>query len=155
MPSCRAKQQAGFTLIEIMIVVVIMAIIGGLGYPSYRSFIVESRRNDAQVALPGFVTSMVRFKSDNSTYVGADVSGSSKAPLTTVYPSQSPIESGDKYYDLTIEAAAGNSFTLRATPISGTTQEEDGYLEITSTGIKRWDIDNDGSIGSGENTWED
>ncbi len=151
----KLKPQQGFTLIEIMVTVVIASILLGIGYPSYRSYMVEGRRNDAQLALLGFATAMVRFKSDNNTYVGADVSGSSKAPLTTVYPSQVPIDSSTKYYDLTIDAVAANSYTLRATPINGMTQEDDGYMEITSTGIKRWDADDDGTIGSGENTWDD
>ncbi|MEH6626103.1 MAG: type IV pilin protein [Motiliproteus sp.] len=151
----KLKLQKGFTLIEVMVTVVIAGILLSVAYPSYQGYLMAGRRDNVQVALLGFATTMVRFKSDNNTYVGADVSGTSKAPLTTVYPSQTPIDSNTKYYDLTIEAAAAGSYTLRATPISGTTQDGDGYMEITSTGIKRWDKDNNGSIGSSETTWND
>ncbi|MCW8886107.1 MAG: prepilin-type N-terminal cleavage/methylation domain-containing protein [Motiliproteus sp.] len=147
------KSLGGFTLVEVMVAVAIATILLMVAYPSYQSQLVDGRRTDAQGALLAFATAMERFRSDNNTYVGADVLGSSKAPLTTVYPSQAPVDSNTKYYDLTIEAVAAGSYTLRATPITGTAQDGDGYLEITSTGIKRWDQDDDGSIGSGEASW--
>ncbi len=149
------SKQNGFTMVEVMVAVVIASILLVVAYPSYQSLVTDGRRADAQGALLGFVTAMERYRSDNNTYVGADVAGSSIAPLTTVYPSQAPVDESTKFYDLTIEAVAAGSYTLRATPISGTAQDGDGYLEITSTGIKRWDKDDDGVIGSGETTWED
>ncbi len=55
------------------------------------------------------------------------------------------------YYNLTIEAATGTTFTLRATPIN--VQAGDGYLELDHTGAQRWDADNNNTIISSENTW--
>ena len=45
------KQQQGFTLIEIMIVVTIIAILTAFAYPSYVQQVRKSKRVDATVAL--------------------------------------------------------------------------------------------------------
>ncbi|OMH34035.1 type IV pilin protein [Motiliproteus sp. MSK22-1] len=145
-PATKLRAQ-GFTLMELMVAMAIIAILSAIAYPSYTSMLVNNRRLEAQGALMGFVTAMERYRADNSTYVSAAVG--------TVYPAQAPIDSGDKFYDLSITSQAGSSYILRATPINNTSQEDDGYLEITSTGIKRWDKDNSGSTNSSENTWDD
>ena len=152
----QARPIAGFTLLELMIAVAIVAIVMTIAYPSYQRYLIESRRADAQNALLGFGTAMERYRSDNSSYAGAQSgTGFPNPPESTVYPSQTPIDSSDKFYNLTIEAADSNGYTVRATPISGTVQDGDGYLELTSTGFKRWDQDDDGFIGSGESDWND
>ncbi|WP_207063387.1 type IV pilin protein [Motiliproteus sp. SC1-56] len=146
--------QGGFSLLELMIALVIVGIIAAIGYPSYQAYLVDSRRTDAQGALLAFVTAMERYRTNHSTYLGAEADTSFPSPPDgSVYPSQSPVDSSKKYYDLSIQSADAGSYVLRATPISGTPQEGTGYLEITSTGIKRWDRDDNGVIGSGETSW--
>jgi type IV pilus assembly protein PilE len=44
-------RQRGFTLIELMIVVVVLAIITGIAYPSYSKYVMRTRRADGQAAL--------------------------------------------------------------------------------------------------------
>jgi len=61
----------GFTLIELMIVVAIVAILAAVALPSYNNSIDKSRRADAQSALLGFSQAMEQFFTANSTYVGA------------------------------------------------------------------------------------
>lgn len=150
------KTQQGFGLLELMITVAIIGIIVGIAYPSYRDHIVSSNRADVQGTLETMATAMERYRSDNSTYVGArTTAGAASAPNTTVFPSQAPIDSNDKTYNLIIQAEDTGSYTLRATPIAGGPQDGDGYLELTSTGIKRWDKDNSGGTSASENTWDD
>jgi type IV pilus assembly protein PilE len=54
-PSIKArqhfKQQAGFTLIELMITVVIIGIISAIAYPSYSNYVQKTRRNAAAACL--------------------------------------------------------------------------------------------------------
>ena len=149
-----SQQQAGFTLIEVMITVVIASILMAIAYPSYQQYLVDSRRTDAQNALLAFATTMERYRSDNNSYDNAHSgTGYPNPPKTTVFPSQTPIDSSDKFYNLTLQAADNNGYTLRATPISGTGQAGDGYQELTSLGIKRWDKNDNGTIDTGESTW--
>lgn len=149
------KGNAGFTLIELMIAVAIVGILTAIAYPSYTNFIIDARRTDAQESLLGLANAMERHKSENMTYAGAANGGAnSGAPAATTFPSQSPVDSADKLYNLTIVASDSLSYTVRATPINGTSQAGDGLMEMTSTGVRRWDQNNDGDTAdAGENSW--
>lgn len=154
----KADRDAGFSLIELMIAVAIVGILAAIAYPSYMGFIVDARRTDAQEALLGFANAMERFKTENMTYVGAGTTGTENAtgaPSATTFPTQAPLDGGDKYYNLTITAADSLAYTLRATPIAGTSQATDGLMELSSVGVRRWDRNNDGdATDAGENSWD-
>ncbi len=140
----------GFTLIELMVTVAVVAIVAAVAYPSYMSSVKKTRRADAQAVLMGFSQAMERHFTERNTYEGAATAGDTGTPA--IYPSQAPLDGGQKYYDLSIIAADSTAYTLRATPINR--QNGDGYLEISNTGLKSWDSNDDGSIDAGtENTW--
>ncbi|GAB5413059.1 MAG: type IV pilin protein [Congregibacter sp.] len=146
-------RQAGFTLIELMIVLVILGVLISIGLPSYQSSIVRSGRGDAQSTLLGFAQAMERHFNQNYTYEGAANGGNDiGAPDATVFPSQAPLD-GDAFYNLTITAADDTGFTIRATPVAGGRQDGDGFLQLDSLGRKGWDRDNDGTIAAAEFTW--
>ncbi|MGH1471406.1 MAG: type IV pilin protein [Cellvibrionaceae bacterium] len=149
------KKHTGFTLIELMIVVAIVAILAAVGIPSYQQYVTKTKRTDCQGVLVNFSLSMERFFAGNNTYDGAAVgSATTGIPLPTVFPSECPLDSGTKTYDLTIEAADASSYVLRATPKAASGQSNDGLLEYTSAGIKRWDRNNSGTIDAGEDKWK-
>ena len=146
------KSQSGFTLMELMAVVVIMGILMSIAMPSYQSFVTKSRRTDAQGALATFASAMERHHTNNNTYAGAG-SGGADTGSPGIFPSETSIEGGTKFYDLTIVSASASAFTLRATPKNG--QDGDGIIEINSLGVKSWDENDDGDVtDSGENDWE-
>lgn len=148
------RQQAGFTLIELMIVLVIVGILMAIGLPSYRNYVIRANRADAQSVLLGFAQAMERHFQQNYTFAGAaNGGGDTGAPDATVFPNQSPLD-GNAEYNLTITAATAAGFTVRATPIAGGGQDGDGILELNSLGRRGWDRDNDGTIGAAEFTWE-
>lgn len=62
------QQQRGFTLIELIIVVGIIGIIAGIGYPSYLDYVVKSRRSDGHLALMNAVQAMERCRSTQYSY---------------------------------------------------------------------------------------
>ena len=152
----KTKQETGFSLLELMIAVAIVGVISAVVYPSYRAYIIDARRVDAQQALLSFANAMERFKVENSTYEGAAIGGASTgAPSPTVFPSQAPIDGADAFYNLSIQASGTRNYTLRADPVNGSSQDGNGLMEILSTGVKRWDKNDDGDTSdTGENNWE-
>jgi len=144
----------GFTLIELMIVVSIVAILAAIALPSYQGYLVRATRSEAQSALLGFAQAMERFYNRNYSFDGAAAGGNTTgSPAADVYPSTAPID-GDPFYNLSIEAADATSYRLRATPIAGSRQAGDGFLELDSLGRRSWDRDDSGAIGASEFTWE-
>jgi len=65
-------KHAGFTLIELMVVIVIIAVLAGIGYPSYSDYIRRGKIAEAISALADTRAKMEQFFLDNRTYVGAD-----------------------------------------------------------------------------------
>lgn len=140
------KRNAGFTLIEVMIAVVVIAIITGVAVTNYRSSMQNSRRTTAQADLMSLAQFMERTHTEALTYMPGATPTAPTLPFTV-----SP-QSGTTYYNITLQAITGSSFTLRATPTG--TQTGNGILEIDSTGAKRWDKNNDGSFSTDEKTWK-
>ncbi|MDH5324196.1 MAG: general secretion pathway protein GspH [Gammaproteobacteria bacterium] len=125
----------------------------GIAIPQYTASIRQSNIRTLQPAMQAFAHGMERFHNENLTFVGtsAAVPG---APLPGIYPSQWP-QQGTAYFNLTVQAAAGSSYTIRATPIAGTPLATVGMMELDATGARRWDKNNDGDFADvGENNWD-
>lgn len=127
---------AGFTLIELMVVVVIGAVLVTIAVPAYTSQVRKSRRTEARTALLDLASREERFMSTNMTYtnIPSDLGYSGSA---------FPITVGSSYYSLAapvIVAAGANApatFTVSATPVSGSGQDKDticASFKVDSTG---------------------
>ena len=64
------KSKAGFTLVELLIVMAIVAILGVIAVPGYRNYVVGARQNSAQQALLRMAGVMENCYSMNQTYEG-------------------------------------------------------------------------------------
>ena len=65
----RRARGAGFTLIELMITVAIVAILSAIAYPGYRNYVIRGQLVDATNGLSAMRADMERFYQDNRTYV--------------------------------------------------------------------------------------
>ncbi len=63
------KSNRGFTLIELMIVVVIIAILAGIAYPSYDEYVKRGNRTEGQALLSEAAATQERYFSQNNTYI--------------------------------------------------------------------------------------
>ena len=116
------KQQLGFTLIEVMIVVAIVAILAAIALPSYQSYVMRSKRADAKAGLQAAATWLERV----STSTGSYPTGSTLPPeLTTV---------DSKAYSISYESDDGRSYELTATPLGNQTQDGCKNFTLTNTG---------------------
>ena len=103
--------QAGFTIIEVMIVVVIISILGAIALPSYNDYLVRSSLAEAYAHLGDMSTKLEQHFQDNRTYAGACAAGT-VAPL--------PTAANAKYFDFTCPTLSGTAFTVQAAGKAGT-----------------------------------
>ena len=64
-------KHSGFTLIELMITVAIVAVIAAIAIPSYDNYVRETRRADAQISLVRVAQKQEQYHSMNSGYATA------------------------------------------------------------------------------------
>ncbi len=123
----RRGREAGFTLIELMIVVAIVGILVVVAYPSYADYVRRSARAEAKGILLENAQFMERWYTTNGTYVGATL------PVV-----QSP-RTGVARYTLSFAAGpAAATYTLQAVPVTGSAQAGDscGTLTLNQAGAK-------------------
>jgi type IV pilus assembly protein PilE len=123
----------GFTLVELMIVVVIIAILAAIAYPSYREQVYKSRRSDAQAALLNTAQVLERCYTEYNAYNNAScpVIDSGGSGLSSAYTST---ENG--YYTLSTTTLSATAFTLQATPQGAQADDKCGKLTYDHVGRK-------------------
>jgi type IV pilus assembly protein PilE len=114
--------QRGFTLIELMVTVAIVAILASIAVPSFLGQIRKSRRAEAITALQDVQLKLERWRVDHASY--ADPGG------TTSYPQLPP--DGHYKFTLTASAATPNAYTITATPQAGQAKDSCGTLAISN-----------------------
>ncbi|MDP3672209.1 MAG: type IV pilin protein [Telluria sp.] len=63
------KRSAGFTLVEVLIVLAIVTVLAALTYPSFAGYITKTRRIEGQIALLEIMQQQERFYSQNNSYI--------------------------------------------------------------------------------------
>jgi len=92
----------GFSLVELMITLVIVAIIAAIAYPAYTAQVQGTRQSAMQGDMMSFAATLENYRAQNFSYDGADAL---------------PTPSND-FYTVTLDVAANNrSYVILATPI--------------------------------------
>lgn len=128
-------RHAGFTLIELMITVAIVAILAAVAYPSYRDYIERSRQSEAQGILMESAQWMERFYAENYRY-DENTAGVAVAELFAQRFVQSP-RNGAAAYTISVPTATQTGFVVRATRTGSMTGNKCGNFEMTNTGVRQ------------------
>ena len=127
------NKTSGFSLIELMIVVVIVGILLAISLPAYQGYVLRSHRADGHASLVDIAARQERFVAQNNTYT-TEISANTGLGLTRT-------TSRDGYFDMTVAACAGGTiatcYLITATANGGQTNDSD-CLTITydSAGAK-------------------
>ena len=137
--AARSSRPDGFSLIELMVVVVIAAILFAIAVPSYMTFIRQSRRTEAKTAVLDLAGREERFLSTNPA-------GYTANPANLGYTAFG-VPIGNGYYQLTVcspatvacapNPPAAPSYSIMATPVAGQSQVNDApctSFSVDSTG---------------------
>lgn len=123
-----ALREAGFTLIEIVIVILIISILAALALPAYQEQVRRSRRAAATGVLLEVVQCAERFHTSNRTYVGSE-------PICLV-----PAVRNTDFYNFAFVPAGmrAQTFQIQATPVGVQAVDRCGILQINQADQRRY-----------------
>ena len=128
------RNPRGFTMIELMIVVAVMALIVMIGYPSYEAFVTRTRRAEGKRELLALATAQERYFTNCNAYAAA-LDGS-QANCTGLGGGAATRRSENGYYVVSL-AGGGTSYTLTATAQGPQARDAVcGNFTLTDTGAK-------------------
>ncbi|CAN5248520.1 type 4a pilus minor pilin PilE [soil metagenome] len=110
----------GFTLVELLFTIAIIAILCGIAIPSYNHYVHKAKRMDAKTALLDLSARLERYYTQYQTYASATLASGQKT--TDILDSAVTPEG---LYKLSITHQEATRFTIKATPIEGKSQAKD------------------------------
>ena len=124
----------GFTLIDLLIACVVLAILAAIAYPSYASHVRKAHRADAKAILLETAQYLERHHVTHNTYAGARVDA-----VSAVSP-KGATGARVKYHLRFAGEPDAMTFTLQATPVNGQEVDACGTLSVDHLGAQTADV---------------
>lgn len=134
------RRGRGFSLIELLIAMVVIAILIAIAFPSYQRYLVRASREQAQTLLLQLAVLEEKIFLNSTSYVFNDTkviagyTGDAAGGLGLTNR-MTP----DGRYTITLATTStATTFKLTATPVAGTPQASDGNITIDDAGTRLW-----------------
>ncbi len=145
-----SMRSQGFTLVELMIAVAILAILAAVAIPIYTTYSNRTYRTEAMADLLDCAQALERRASVSFSYEGAATGGGDAGVVDPNICTSEAVNAGRYVINVNGNAA---TFTLTAGPQNGT--DEGRGLSYNSAGQRGWDEDGAGGIEADEMDWEE
>lgn len=122
------KPSFGFTLIELMIVVVIIGVLAAIAMPAYQDYGKQARRADAKHALLDAQLNQEKWRANNSSYAATTVSVWNNEITGNIGKSL------DEYYEIEVMSATVTQYSIEARPIDIQAGDDCGKFAINANG---------------------
>lgn len=132
----KKNEKQGFTIIELMVVILIIGILAAIAYPSYQKYTKRTKRVEAQTIMQNISHKLVAYKIVNGTFKDINIG--------TLYGLNIP-NSGVANFTLEIKdidnkdyanSSKTNTWMLIATPVGF--MANTGRLTLNSEGVQCW-----------------
>ncbi len=120
-------KEQGFTLIELMIVVIVISILSAIAFPSYQSYVRRSACEDGKGVLQGAANVMERYRAQHNTY------SSAQATDLGVYQA-APVDGTKKNFTIALSGLSDTGYTLTASATATGVLKGKGTLTLNSSG---------------------
>lgn len=111
------RNRKGFTLVELMIVVIIIGILTAVGVPLYMGYVRSAKAASAQAIIGTIVNAEKLYHQKHGTFVDdADFSNAGHA----VNPLNVDVRDATQYWTLAVAGSSATAFTITATGVAGT-----------------------------------
>lgn len=124
------KNAKGFTLVELMIVVVIVGILASIAVPAYGNYVLRGKLTEAMTELAAARVSLEQYYQDNRNY------GSSAIACGVAMPASPAVKYFTYACNWGVGGTTSQTFTVKATGVA--TQGTDGFVyTIDQSNAKR------------------
>lgn len=111
------RTSSGFTLIELMIAVAIVAILAAIAYPSFADQMRKSRRAEAMASIQDGQLRLERWRVDHASFAGSGL-----------------VIADTTHYKFEIDTATPSKYSIKATPQGGQAKDSCGTLTLGRDG---------------------